>query len=87
MVKLDYGDAVLELRELTWSEEVSLAEAIVYAQMKSDIGHFESCMVLLFLLIDTLNPEAGFNTEATVNNLFLMRHYLPYFEALADDQL
>lgn len=85
MITLDYGDAVLELRELTWPEEVEIAEAIVYAQMRQELSHFESCMALLFFIIDTLNPEAEFDVSATEAHLLLMRHYLPYFEALKND--
>ncbi len=85
MITLDYGEYPLELRELTWKEQVDILEALVYAQLKKDLGQFEGSMAVLHFLINTLNPQAYLNPECETQNLMLIRHYLFLFEGISND--
>lgn len=84
MIRLDYGDQSLELRSLTWPEQVNILEALVYAQLVRELQPFERAMATLHFLINTLSPQANLDPELTAQNLLLIRHYLYLFEGVSD---
>lgn len=84
MTTLEYGDQTLELRSLTWPEQVSILETLVYAQLMRELQPFECAMATLHFLINTLSPQANLDPELTAQNLLLIRHYLYLFEGISN---
>lgn len=85
MTTLEYGDQTLELRSLTWPEQVDILEVLVYAQLMRELPPFECAMGTLHFLIHTLSDgQSDLDPELTAQNLLLIRHYLYLFEGISN---